>query len=258
MRSPLPLLCCALLLTIAITLLARATPEQAAPKPPARTVLVTGANRGLGLEFAKQYRAAGWNVIGTARKPQDADELRATGAEVVQLDVADAKSVASLAADLSGRSLDMLINNAGVGGRTESLEQVDFGEVARVFAVNTLGPMRITQALLPNLRAGSRKTVVSITSNLGSLEQNTSGHYYGYRESKAALNMFTRSLAAELKGEGFTCIVMSPGWVRTGMGGDAAPLSPEQSITGMRGVIDKLTPADTGKFYRYDGSIVPW
>jgi NAD(P)-dependent dehydrogenase (short-subunit alcohol dehydrogenase family) len=118
--------------------------------------------------------------------------------------------------------------------------------------------MRVTQALLPNLRRGEAKLIVGITSGLGSIENNTSGRFYGYRGSKAALNMFTKTLAAELADDGFTCIVMSPGWVRTDMGGPNANLTPEQSITGMRKVIAGLTPADTGTYWSWDGDRVPW
>src|SRR5262249_37452997 len=129
---------------------------------------------------------------------------------------------------------------------------------AHVMEVNALGPARVTQALLPNLRAGAGKTIVCITSGLGSLEMNTSGGFYGYRESKAALNMFVRSIAAELAGEGFTCIAMSPGWGKPDMGGPNAELTPEDSIRGMRKVIDGLKPADTGQSWNHDGKILPW
>ncbi|MCP3902773.1 MAG: SDR family oxidoreductase [Planctomycetes bacterium] len=223
-----------------------------------RCVLVTGANRGLGLEFARQYRAAGWNVIGTTRKPAAADELRATGAEVMQLDVTDAESIAKLARELAGRPIDLLINNAGVGSRTPTIEGLDAKSAERVLAVNLLGPMRVTSALLPNVRAGAGKQIVAISSGLGSIADNTSGRWYGYRESKAGLNMFMRSLAAELRGEGFVCVVLSPGWVRTDMGGPEAPLSPKQSITGMRRVIDGLDAEKSGHFYGHDGAEIPW
>lgn len=223
-----------------------------------RTVLVTGANRGIGLEFARQYRAAGWTVIGTARKPDKADDLRATGAEVVQLDVADAESVSKMATALKGRPIHLLINNAGISGRGGAVAELDFDRIERVFAVNTLGPMRVTKALLPNLKAAGDPTVVSISSGLGSIENNTGGGWYGYRESKAALNMFMRTLAAEMRDDGFKCIAMSPGWVRTDMGGAQATLSPEESITGMRRVIDRLTAEDSGGFFNHDGEKLPW
>ncbi len=224
----------------------------------ARCVLITGANRGLGLEFAKQYADAGWDVIGTARKPDEAAELRATGATILQLDVTDDDAVKRMAKQLDSRAIDLLIHNAGIGSRAPSLSDIDIEQTARVLDVNLLGPMRVTTALLPNLRAGSGKTIVSISSALGSLERNTSGRYYGYRESKAGLNMFMRSLAAELQPDGFTCIAMSPGWVRTDMGGAGASLSPEQSITGMRAVIADLTPEKTGRFFNHDGEELPW
>jgi NAD(P)-dependent dehydrogenase (short-subunit alcohol dehydrogenase family) len=233
------------------------TPGHAADSP-GPTVLITGANRGLGLEFARQYSADGWTVIATARNPEAATALQALPVKVMQLDVTDADSVRSLTENLKGQPIDLLINNAGIFPRVDSLPETDFDDVARTLDVNTIGPMRVTLALLPNLRAGRAKQVVSITSGLGSIENNTSGRYYGYRESKAALNMFNRSLAVELADEGFTCIVMSPGWVRTDMGGPTAKLSPEESITGMRKVIAGLTPADTGRSWNYNGDPMPW
>lgn len=224
-----------------------------------RTVLITGANRGLGLEFARQYSAAGWKVIGTARKPEKAKDLEALGVRVMQLDVADAGSVAALASALEGKAIDLLINNAGMMDRdANSIEELDFDSVARVLAVNTIGPMRVTRALLPHLRRGATKQIVHITSELGSIEGNSFGRFYGYRESKAALNMFNRSLAVELADEGFTCVVMSPGWVQTDMGGAEAPLTPEASISGMRSVIAGFTASDNGSYRNYDGAVVPW
>ena len=225
----------------------------------ARTVLITGANRGLGLEFARQYSAAGWKVIGTARKPATATDLKDLGVRVMQLDVADAESVAAMAAALADEPIDLLINNAGMANRDGmSFETLSFEGIERVLQVNTIGPMRVTRALLPHLRLGKGRQIVHITSGLGSIEENTEGGFYGYRESKAALNMFNRSLAVNLKEEGFTCVVMSPGWVRTDMGGPQAKLSPEESITGMKKVIDGLSAEDTGTFQSWDGTIRAW
>jgi NAD(P)-dependent dehydrogenase (short-subunit alcohol dehydrogenase family) len=224
-----------------------------------RTVLVTGANRGLGLEFAKQYQAAGWNVVGTAREPDAAVELKALGVRIEALDVASDESVAALAQRLSAQPIDLLINNAGVSSvKARSLADVKLDEYERVFQVNAFGPVRVTQALLPNLRAGNGKQVVSITSGLGSTTNNSGGGFWAYRESKAALNMFMRSLAAELKRDGFVCIAMSPGWVKTDMGGPNAELTPEQSIGGMRKVIEGLMADDSGKFFDHDGLTVAW
>ena len=225
---------------------------------PGPTVVITGANRGLGLEFARQFSAAGYQVIGTARRPEAADELRSLGVRIVKLDVVDSESVKQFAAALGDGPVDILINNAGIGGRALSIDELDVDAVDSFFQVNCLGPMRVTQAVLPALRRGERKLVVNITSLLGSIERNTRGGYYGYRESKAALNMFTRTLALELQPEGFTCIVMNPGWVRTDMGGPNARLSPQESIGAMITVIDRLTPQDTGSFFSHGGERVPW
>ena len=233
--------------------------EESGSDGEARTVLITGANRGLGFEFARQYSAAGWRVIGTARKPATATDLKDLGVRVLQLDVADAQSVAAMAAALADEPIDLLINNAGMANRDGmDFETMDFNAVERVLAVNTIGPMRVTRALLPNLRAGKGKQIVHVTSGLGSIEENTGGGYYGYRESKAALNMFNRSLAWNYKDEGFTSVVMSPGWVRTDMGGPEANLSPEESITGMKKVIDGLTIEDTGTFQSWNGTLRAW
>ncbi|MBX3373137.1 MAG: SDR family oxidoreductase [Phycisphaeraceae bacterium] len=227
---------------------------------PRRVALITGANRGIGLEFARQLAADGWTVIGTARAPADAVDLAATGARVEALDVADPASVEALAKRLDGTPIDLLINNAGRGAspRSGKLSGIDFDAVRDVIAVNTIGPMRVTQALLPNLQAGAGKLIVSISSRLASVELNTNAGYYGYRESKTALNMFMRSLAAELKPDGFRCIAISPGWVRTDMGGPEATLSPEQSVGGMLRVLSTLTIDDSGGYFSYDGSRLPW
>ena len=232
-----------------------ATPASATDQP---TVLITGANRGLGLEFARQYAAAGWQVIGSARKPEEAAELKALGVRIVQLDVADQASVDQFASSLDRQSIDMLINNAGIFPRVDKIEEVDFDDYSRTLAVNTIGPVRVTRALLPNLRLGKKKTIINITSRLGSIGLNDSGLFYGYRESKAALNMFTKTLANELQSEGFICATIHPGWVQTDMGGENANLTPETSISGMRAVIDKLSIDESGTYWSYSGEQVPW
>lgn len=220
-------------------------------------VLITGANRGLGLEFARQYAADGWTVLGTARKPDEALALSALGVEVLPLDVTDRESIASLAIALEGRPLDMLINNAGIFPRLSSIEDVDADSYAQILMVNTLGPVLVTQALLPNLRQGALKRIINITSQLGSIE-NSDGSHYGYRESKAALNMFTKSLAAELGPEGFISLAIHPGWVQTELGGEGARLTPEESVTAMRKVIDHVTPENNGEFRAFYGDRLPW
>jgi len=222
------------------------------------TVLVTGANRGLGLEFAEQLQSKGYTVIGTARKPDQATELKASGARVEQLDVASQSSVDALADRLAGVPIDLLINNAGIAARGDSsLKTVDYAAMERTFQVNSLGPLRVTQALLPNLQAGNKKVIVHITSRLGSIELSDGG-MYSYRTSKTALNQINKIMSVELEPQGFTSVVMHPGWVQTDMGGAGATLTTSESISGMLGVIDGLTIDDTGKFYNYNGEKLPW
>ena len=222
------------------------------------TVLVTGANRGIGLELVQQMQAAGYNVIGTARKPAEAKELNASGARVLQLDVSDSASVAALAASLKGEAIDVLINNAGIKGHTaSSFEETDFDQIAQTFDVNTLGPMRVTQALLPNVLASKGKIIVQMSSTLGSITNNRGG-YHGYRASKAALNMFNSSLALELAERGVTAIVIHPGWVQTRLGGASAPITTQESVAGMLSVIRGLSTKDNGRFLDYQGNELPW
>jgi NAD(P)-dependent dehydrogenase (short-subunit alcohol dehydrogenase family) len=222
------------------------------------TVLVTGANRGIGLEYARQLSSKGYRVIGTARNPARANELAAIADRVEALDVADAASVAALAKRLEGEAIDILINNAGIFDRTDvSLDKVDFELLQQTLTINTLGPLRVIQALMPNLRLGQRKLIVSMSSQLGSIEQ-SNGRWYGYRTSKAALNQINKTLSAELAPEGFICVVVHPGWVRTDMGGTAATYTPKESVAGLIGVIEGLGSADNGRFYDFQGKPIPW
>jgi NAD(P)-dependent dehydrogenase (short-subunit alcohol dehydrogenase family) len=234
------------------------------------TTLITGANRGLGLEFARQYANDGWQVIACCREPDRAAELQALARQsravaVQPLDVADGGSVAALARRLAGQPIDLLINNAGLGQRGgDRLGEIDYEQWQELLAVNSLGPMRVTEALIENVAAGQQKRVVTITSGLGSLAftaaQGTSGFgaAYQYRTSKAAVNMAMLTLSHEVKPRGVTVVLFSPGWVRTDMGGPNAPLSPEASIAGMRQVIAGLTLEDSGRFLNYDGTPVSW
>ena len=245
------------LLAIALTVLSVTIPGMTSAATPA-TVLITGANRGIGLEYARQFAAKGYTVIGTVRDPADAKELSAVADRVEQLDVADAASVAALAQRLQGVPIDILVNNAGMFDRRDlTVDKVDFTVMEQTLAVNTLGPLRVTQALMPNLRAGKRRTIVNMSSELGSIER-SSGRWYAYRTSKAALNQITRTMSAELAPEGFICVVLHPGWVRTDMGGAAATYSPQESVAGLVAVIEKLAPADNGRFYDFRGTAIPW
>ncbi|MCP3673858.1 MAG: SDR family oxidoreductase [Gammaproteobacteria bacterium] len=222
------------------------------------TVLITGANRGLGLEFAKQYQARGYNVIGTARNTAKAVKLQALGVRVLQLDVTNQKSVDNLSAELKDTPLDILINNAGYFNRVDtSLDKVNFDILELTYAVNTLGPLRVTQALIDNLKLGKSKTVISISSGLSSIS-NSTGQWYAYRSSKTALNQINKIMSEEFKNKEFIFTVLSPGWVKTDMGGPNANYTPKQSISGMLKVIDSLTTEDSGKFYDLKGKTVDW
>ncbi len=224
----------------------------------ANTYFVTGSNRGLGLEFVKQLSARGDVVIGTARDVARAERDGDHAAAIVPLELTDPASIESLPDHLTDRTIDVLINNAGVSSDSNGLSKVRMDEMQRVFTINSIAPVLVTKALLPSLRKGSRKLVVTVSSQLGSITNNAGGSSYGYRASKAAVNMLTVSMHHELKSEGFTCVVVHPGWVQTDMGGPNATLTPEQSISSLITLIDKLTTADSGKFFNYDGSILPW
>jgi NAD(P)-dependent dehydrogenase (short-subunit alcohol dehydrogenase family) len=229
------------------------------------SVLVTGANRGLGLEFVRQYAAAGWRVYAGCRTPAGARELSAlAGASgmrvtVHALDVRDRTGVRALAAELSGQPVDVLLNNAAIWGSAgQGLGQLDDRVWAEVLDVDVLGPVRVTEAFVANVEASARRAVVVLSSRLASIASNDSGGRYMYRSAKAGVNAVVRSLAVDLAPRGVVCVALSPGWVRTDMGGPHAPLSPEDSVAGMRRVIDGLDLAQTGRFLVYDGSTLPW
>lgn len=224
----------------------------------AREVLLTGANRGIGLEFARQLAARGDRVVATCRNPEAATELAALDVQVEALDVSDGASIERMSALYEERPLDLLINNAGVGVGHRPLGEVDYAEMEAFFRVNALGPLRLAETLLPALERGEQRTIVSLTSRVGSIQDNTSGGSYAYRASKAALNAITKSLALDLADTGFTCVVLHPGWVQTDMGGARAPLSTDESVAGMLQVVDGLGREDSGSFFDYTGEALPW
>lgn len=222
-----------------------------------RTVVVTGANRGIGLEYARQLSDRGERVIATARRPAEASELRGLDVDVRQLDVADPDSVAAFASGLD-TAVDVLINNAGVGVRGQSLGSISYDQMRHFFEVNTCGPLRMVEALKSRLDEGASRRIVNMTSRMGSIEDNSSGGSYAYRASKAALNIVNRSLARDLGDQGYVCVVLHPGWVQTDMGGSSAPTTPEESVSGLLRVIDGLGPPDNGRFYDFTGEELPW
>jgi NAD(P)-dependent dehydrogenase (short-subunit alcohol dehydrogenase family) len=234
------------------------------------TILITGANRGLGLEFARQYAAEGWEVHACCRRPEAADDLRAllkTGAQVRvhALDVADFPGIDALAHELAGTALDVLLNNAGIfgprlragGDRGQFFGAVDYEAWAQVTRVNTMAPLKMAEAFVEHVAASGQKKIVTLTSSMGSIAE-TSGGFYAYRSSKAAVNMVMASLARDLAGRGIKVAVLCPGWVRTDMGGPGAPVNKEDSVRGLRRLIAGLTAERSGTFTHYDGAPVAW
>ena len=220
------------------------------------TILITGAGRGIGLEFARQYVAAGWRVLGTVRDPLAGRPLSDAGGEVYVADVADPASVARLKGALAGVQLDVVLNNAGIYGQDQSFGSVDADAFMAVMRTNALAPLKVAEAFADQLTG--RKVIATITSLMGSIAENSSGNFYAYRASKAAANMVMKTLALDLGSRGITAIALSPGWVRTDMGGAEAPLSPAEAVSGMRAVLDKVSLNDSGKFFHFDGSELPW
>ncbi len=229
------------------------------------SVFVTGSSRGLGLEFVRQYAADGWNVIATCRTPAKAKDLKsiADGSDgrvtLHKLDVSDFDQVDALAKTLKGTPIDLLINNAGLGaGFGPGLDNVDDDAWARILRVNTMAVLKVAAAFVPNLELGKQKKLITISSGLGSIANNTWGGMYIYRSSKAGANAVTRSLAMDLKDKGIIAAAVHPGWVKTDMGGEGADITPDVSIAGMRKVIAGLTMKKTGSFFSYKGESVPW
>jgi NAD(P)-dependent dehydrogenase (short-subunit alcohol dehydrogenase family) len=228
------------------------------------SALVTGANRGIGLEFTKQYAADGWRVFAVCREPAKATVLqalaKASGGKVSvhQAEVTDQAAIARLAAELKGQPIDILVNNAGVAVRDAMTFGASNAESwLKAFAVNCIAPTKVAEALLPNLLAGERKIVAMLSSRLGSHAYN-SGGWLAYRATKAALNSVVRTMAAELEGKGVITVALHPGHVATDMGGASAPVTPVQSVTGLRKVIAGLGPKKNGCFYDYTGAELAW
>jgi NAD(P)-dependent dehydrogenase (short-subunit alcohol dehydrogenase family) len=229
------------------------------------SVLITGANRGLGFEFARQYAAEGWGVYAASRSPAAAAQLRDLAQQapdrltVVAIDVTDAESIRTAARQLRDTAIDVLINNAGISGVGGQVTgKVDYESWARVLDVNMMGPLRVTEAFVDQLARSERRLVVTITSGMGSLSDNTSGGSIAYRSSKAGVNMVMRSAALDLAPRGISCVVVNPGWVKTDMGGPGARLTAQQSVAALRRLIETFGPAHSGKFYNYDGREYPW
>jgi NAD(P)-dependent dehydrogenase (short-subunit alcohol dehydrogenase family) len=226
------------------------------------STLITGANRGLGFEFARQYLADGWQVYAACRDPASASELRRLAEDklrILAIDLTDPASIRAAATELDGQAIDLLLNNAGIiGPRGQTIGNIDYEAWAEVFAVNTMGPMRVLEAFVEHVASSNRKLIVTLTSGMGSIADNTSGGSIVYRTSKAAVNMVVRSLAIDLAPRGITCVVVNPGWVRTDMGGPSASLEPSESISALRRLIATFGPEQSGKFFNHTGREYPW
>lgn len=221
------------------------------------TVLITGAARGLGLDFTKEYAARGWKVHACARTP---DGLKLIKGDIHphKLEVTDYKAVSALAAELKGEAIDVLICNAGIAGREATvLGSIDPDTWRQTFEVNALAPLKMAEAFVEHVARSQHKKLIAISSRLGSIAMADNGRY-AYRASKTALNMEWKGLSIDLGRRGVICTVLHPGWVQTDMGGSSAPLTIDQSVPAMIKVIDSLTARDNGRFINYDRTEIPW
>jgi NAD(P)-dependent dehydrogenase (short-subunit alcohol dehydrogenase family) len=229
------------------------------------SVLITSANRGLGLEFAAQYLADGWHVYAACRRPSSAEKLQRLAQdqkdriEFLAMDVTDVASVRRAAASIHDAAIDVLINSAGIiGAPNQTVGNMDYEAWAEVLNVNTMGPLRVIEAFTDHVARSARKLIVTITSGMGSLADNTSGGSIAYRSSKAAVNMVMRSVAIDLASRGITCVLLNPGWVKTDMGGPNATITAAKSVAALRRTIAGLGPVQSGKFFHYDGRPYAW
>jgi NAD(P)-dependent dehydrogenase (short-subunit alcohol dehydrogenase family) len=225
-------------------------------------VLITGANRGIGLEFARQYAEAGWKVIACCRdlkQAADLQELADTYPDIkaYPLDVADFAAIEALAENLKGVKIDVLINNAGVYPHSD-LNHADPEQWLHAFKVNSMAPFKMAAAFTPHIAASRLKKLVTLSSKMGSLDDNTSGGSYIYRTSKVAANMVMKSLAIDLQAFGISVAVLHPGWVQTEMGGPGALIDTRTSVLGLRKVIEHLNLDNSGRFIAYDGKVINW
>jgi NAD(P)-dependent dehydrogenase (short-subunit alcohol dehydrogenase family) len=229
------------------------------------SILITGANRGLGLEFCRQYGEQGWRVFACCREPETATALQTLAKQwenltVHTLEISDFQQIDQLAAQLASEPLDVLLNNAGVYGdkKDHGFGALDYADWQKTLYINTIAPVKLAEAFLPQLLKTPHPKIVAISSLMGSITDNGSGGNILYRSSKAGLNAAMKSLSIDLRPQNVAVLILHPGWVKTDMGGDNAPTSPEESITGMRSVISEFTLQQTGSFINYKGKLLPW
>tara|TARA_B100000945_G_scaffold217641_1_gene175630 strand:+ start:560 stop:1276 length:717 start_codon:yes stop_codon:yes gene_type:complete len=236
------------------------------------TILITGANRGLGLGLVKEYANDGWKVIATSRNPNNSNDLtdlvnkKGNNIEIHHLDVEDLDSISALSQDLKNTPIDILVNVAGYYGKKivsepgglQEFGSTDYEDWQRIIKVNIFGPMKICETLISNIELGNHKKIITLSSIIGSIGGNDQGMMYAYRVSKAGVNAIMRSMAIDLKDKDIICIPLHPGWVRTDMGGPNADIDTKTSVVGMKNVIDNLSIKDSGRYMVYDGSELPW
>lgn len=227
-----------------------------------QTILITGASRGIGLELVKQYADDGWKIFACCRNPAKATVLKKLAASnqaisIHQLDVTKEKEIQNLARTLRG-PIDILFNCAGIIGTDDTIADVNVDEWLTVFKTNTIGPFLMARAFIPQVLKSKLKIIANMSSIMGSIAFDNSGGDYIYKSSKAALNSVLKTLANELTAKGISIISLHPGWVKTDMGGPNAPISPEESVKGLRKVLSKVTLKNTGSFVSYEGKKLPW
>lgn len=229
------------------------------------TVMITGANRGIGLEWTRQYAESGWTVIASCRHPEEADDLKALARKhpqlsVHRLDVTTADQLRTLQLDLRDARIDVLLNNAGVylDRFMDGFGGIDYDVWLRTFAVNTLGAVRVSETFIEQVSRSEKKQVVATSSHMGSIADIGAPGSYAYRSSKAALNAAMKGLSHALSPRGVGVLLLHPGAVKTRMGGPESTLTPEESVRGMRAVVDNFKPAMSGRFFRHDGEEIPW
>jgi NAD(P)-dependent dehydrogenase (short-subunit alcohol dehydrogenase family) len=229
------------------------------------SVLITGANRGLGLEFCRQYGEQGWRVFACCRQPEAATELQEMAARwshltIHPLNLTDFQQIDQLAQQLNAEPIDVLLSNAGVyGDKTDyDFGALDYDVWLETLRINTLAPIKLSEAFLPHVLKSQRRLIVPITSLMASMADNGSGGSLLYRSSKAGLNAVMKSLAIDLRPKNIAVLILHPGWVKTDMGGKHAPMTPEESISGMRRVIEEFSLEKTGSFLNFKGELQPW
>ncbi|MGJ8529704.1 SDR family oxidoreductase [Maritalea sp.] len=229
-----------------------------------QTVVITGANRGIGLELVKCYLGDGdWHIVATCRTPEKADALKSLAddnpnVEIATLDVSNGASVANFAKYIGNKTVDVLVNNAGViGGDHQSFGDIDFDAWIETFTINTLGPVRVSQALIENVRKSDNGKIVTISSQMGALGRESRGSY-AYRSTKAAVNKAMQTLSVELRDENIAVTLYHPGWVKTDMGGSGAEITPQESAAGLFKCFSQLTLANSGKFFKWNGEPHVW